>query len=90
MGTYGVIAPPLRPKTRTPCGKPCATATSTWSSATIRRVLRKDKEKGREDMWKTPPGMTGLQTLLLSMLALVDEGQALAERSGADVLRESG
>ena len=37
-------------------------------------VLREDKEVGWTDIWRTPPGMPGLQTLLPSMLALVDEG----------------
>jgi dihydroorotase-like cyclic amidohydrolase len=37
-------------------------------------VLREDKELGWADIWKTPPGMPGLQTLFASMLALVEDG----------------
>jgi dihydroorotase len=37
-------------------------------------VLREDKELGWANIWRTPPGMPGLQTLLPSMLTLVDEG----------------
>jgi len=76
MGTYGVITPPLR------CPDDQAAVQEAVRSGDIDMVvsdhspaLRKEKEKGREDIWKSPPGMTGLQTLCASMLALVDRGK---------------
>ena len=76
MGTYGVITPPLRGEDDQAAMQHAIRAgdidmvVSDHSPA-----LRKEKEKGRKDIWKSPPGMTGLQTLCLSMLALVDRGK---------------
>ena len=89
MGTYGVITPPLR------CPDDQAAVQEAVRSGDIDMVvadhspaLRKEKEKGREDIWKSPPGMTGLQTLCASMLALVDRGK-IAKRSGAGACCEN-
>ena len=76
MGSYGVITPPLRSKNDRSAVQEAARAgeidmvVSDHSPA-----LRVEKEKGRIDIWKSPPGMTGLQTLCLSMLSLVDSGK---------------
>lgn len=75
MGPYGVITPPLR------SAEDQFAVQQALRAGTIDMVvsdhspgLRNEKEKGRQDIWKSPPGMTGLQTLCLSMLALVDRG----------------
>jgi dihydroorotase len=76
MGSYGVITPPLR------SGNDRSAVQEALRAGEIDMVvsdhspaLRAEKEKGQIDIWKSPPGMTGLQTLCLSMLSLVDSGK---------------
>lgn len=75
MGPYGVIVPPIRPKAdRDALRDAVRSGGIDMVVSDHSPVLIEDKDHGWEDVWKTPPGMPGLQTLLLSMLALVDEG----------------
>jgi dihydroorotase len=76
MGAYGVITPPLRSSADRAALRAAARrgeidmAVSDHSPG-----LRAEKERGQADIWATPPGMPGLQTLCASLLALVDDGQ---------------
>lgn len=75
LGPYGVIVPPVRPKAerdalRTAIRKGEIDMVVSDHSP----VLMEDKERGWEDIWRTPPGMPGVQTMLPSMLVLVDQG----------------
>lgn len=84
MGPMGVIVPPIRPpEERDSLRAHVREGLVDMVVSDHSPVLLEDKEKGWEDIWRTPPGMTGLQTMLLSMLALVDEGIL----SIADVVR---
>ncbi|MGE0799296.1 MAG: dihydroorotase family protein [Lautropia sp.] len=75
MGPYGVIVPPIRPRADRDALRDAVRAGSIDMVVSDHSpVLIEDKDRGWEDVWKTAPGMPGLQTLLLSMLALVDEG----------------
>jgi dihydroorotase len=74
MGSYGVITPPLRSHADR------AALRAAVRSGDIDMVvsdhspgLREEKELGQLDIWKSPPGMPGLQTMCASMLALVDD-----------------
>jgi dihydroorotase len=75
FGPYGIIVPPIRARSerdrlRTALrGGEIDMVVSDHSP-----VLREDKDGGWADIWLTPPGMPGLQTLCASMLALSDEG----------------
>ena len=76
FGPYGVIVPPLRP------AKERGYLRGAVRSGDIDMVvsdhspcLREDKERGHEDIWVSPPGMPGYQTLCASMLALIDENE---------------
>jgi dihydroorotase len=76
MGTYGVITPPLRcPDDQDAVQQALRAGDIDMVVSDHSPALRKEKEKGLEDIWKSPPGMTGLQTLCVSMLALVDKGK---------------
>src|SRR5262249_3797546 len=76
MGTYGVITPPLRPVDDQAAllealrNDEIDAVVSDHSPA-----LHSEKEKGRRNIWDSPPGMTGLQTLCHSMMALIDQGK---------------
>jgi dihydroorotase len=75
MGPYGVIVPPIRSRAERDALREAVRAGSIDMVVSDHSpVLIEDKDKGWEDVWKTAPGMPGLQTLLLSMLALVDDG----------------
>ncbi len=76
LGPYGVIVPPIRSEAE------CKSLRNAIRTGEIDMVvsdhspvLREDKEIGWSDVWRTPPGMPGLQTLCASMLALVDDGE---------------
>jgi dihydroorotase len=76
MGSYGVITPPLRSH------EDRAALLDALRKGELDAVvsdhspaLRAEKEKGQQNIWDSPPGMTGLQTLCLSMMALVDQGK---------------
>lgn len=75
FGPYGIIVPPIRSRAERDAlraavgGGGIDMVVSDHSP-----VLAEDKEQGWENIWTTPPGMPGLQTLLASMLALVDAG----------------
>jgi dihydroorotase len=75
LGPYGVIVPPIRALEERDCLR-CALRDCEIDMVVSDHspVLREDKELGWADIWRTPPGMPGLQTLLASMLMLVDEG----------------
>jgi len=75
LGPYGVIVPPIRTLAeRDYLRQALRAADIDMVVSDHSPVLREDKEKGWSDIWQTPPGMPGLQTLLASMLALVDDG----------------
>lgn len=75
MGPYGVIVPPIRPRADRDALRDAVRSGSIDMVVSDHSpVLVEDKDRGWEDVWKTAPGMPGLQTLLPSMLALVDEG----------------
>jgi dihydroorotase len=75
MGAYGVITPPIRS---------ADDRAALWDAVRCGEIdivvsdhspcPRWEKELGQADIWQAPPGMTGLQTVLVSMLALVDDG----------------
>ena len=75
MGSYGVITPPFRNAEHRSAlryalrNKDIDMVVSDHSPG-----LKADKERGQRDIWKSPPGMPGLQTLCATMLALVDDG----------------
>jgi dihydroorotase len=76
LGPYGVIIPPIRTKEeREHLRDAIRKAEIDMVVSDHSPVLREDKEVGWSDVWRTPPGMPGLQTLCASMLALVDEGE---------------
>jgi dihydroorotase len=78
LGPYGIIVPPIRTRDeRNHLRKAIRSADIDMVVSDHSPVLREDKEVGWSDVWRTPPGMPGLQTLCMSMLALVDE-QALS------------
>jgi dihydroorotase len=76
LGPYGVIVPPIR-ATNERDGLRSALRSGEIDMVVSDHspALREDKDLGWSDVWRTPPGMPGLQTLCMSMLALVDDGQ---------------
>lgn len=76
MGAYGIIVPPIRGEEDRNAlldaarGELLDMVVSDHSPC-----LRVDKERGQIDIWQSPPGMPGLQTLFSSMMVLVDRGQ---------------
>ena len=75
FGPYGIIVPPIRDEgERASLRTALRTGDIDMVVSDHSPVLRSDKEVGWADIWRTPPGMPGLQTLYASMLALVDEG----------------
>jgi dihydroorotase len=75
FGPYGVIVPPIRSAAeRAALREAIRDSAIDMVVSDHSPALREDKELGWADIWRTPPGMPGLQTLLPSMLALVDEG----------------
>jgi dihydroorotase len=75
FGPYGIIVPPIRNKSeRDSLRTALRTGEIDMVVSDHSPVLREDKEQGWSDIWRTPPGMPGLQTLCASMLALVEEG----------------
>jgi dihydroorotase len=84
LGPYGIIVPPIRTsEERDSLRRALRDGEIDMVVSDHSPVLREDKEPGWADIWKTPPGMPGLQTLFASMLALVDDGAM----SLADVVR---
>jgi dihydroorotase len=84
LGPYGIIVPPIRSKPeRDALRQAVRTGAIDMIVSDHSPVLREDKELGWASIWQTPPGMPGLQTLLPSMLALVDDGHL----SLSDVVR---
>ncbi len=75
MGAYGIIVPPIRSEEdraalhQAVLGDLIDMVVSDHSPC-----LREDKERGQIDIWQSPPGMPGLQTLFSSMMLLVDRG----------------
>ena len=75
LGPYGVIVPPIRTaEERDSLRRALRDGEIDMVVSDHSPVLREDKELGWADIWRTPPGMPGLQTLLASMLMLVEEG----------------
>jgi dihydroorotase len=75
FGPYGIIVPPIRAASERASLRAALRAGAIDMVVSDHSpVLREDKEIGWNDIWRTPPGMPGLQTLFASMLALVDEG----------------
>ena len=75
FGPYGIIVPPLRTAAeRDALRKAVKAAEIDMAVSDHSPALREDKELGWADIWQTPPGMPGLQTLFHSMLTLVDDG----------------
>jgi len=75
LGPYGIIVPPIRSEyERAGLREALRNAEIDMVVSDHSPALREDKELGWADIWRTPPGMPGLQTLLASMLLLVDEG----------------
>jgi dihydroorotase len=84
LGPYGIIVPPIRSKPeRDALRQAVRTGAIDMIVSDHSPVLREAKELGWASIWQTPPGMPGLQTLLPSMLALVDDGHL----SLSDVVR---
>ena len=76
LGPYGIIIPPIRTSNeRDSLRSAVRSGEIDMVVSDHSPVLREDKELGWSDVWQTPPGMPGLQTLCVSMLALVGEGQ---------------
>lgn len=76
FGPYGIIIPPIRTSNeRNSLRSAVRSGEIDIVVSDHSPVLREDKEIGWSDVWRTPPGMPGLQTLCMSMLALVDDGQ---------------
>ncbi|MBV8510802.1 MAG: amidohydrolase family protein [Xanthobacteraceae bacterium] len=76
MGAYGVITPPLRHASERAALQDAVRAGEIDMVVSDHSPhLREDKERGQADIWTAPPGMTGLQTLCASMLALIDDGK---------------
>ncbi len=76
LGPYGIIIPPIRTSNeRDSLRSAVRSGEIDMVVSDHSPVLREDKELGWSDVWRTPPGMPGLQTLCMSMLALVDDGQ---------------
>ena len=76
FGPYGIIIPPIRTSNeRDSLRSAIRSGEIDMVVSDHSPVLREDKEIGWSDVWRTPPGMPGLQTLCMSMLALVDDGQ---------------
>jgi dihydroorotase len=75
LGPYGIIVPPIRTLgERDNLREALRTARIEMVVSDHSPVLRDAKELGWADIWKTPPGMPGLQTLCASMMVLVDDG----------------
>jgi dihydroorotase len=75
LGPYGIIVPPIRASDeRDSLRRALRDGEIDMVVSDHSPVLREDKELGWADIWKTPPGMPGLQTLFASMLALVEDG----------------
>lgn len=75
FGPYGIIVPPIRSRAeRDRLREALRLHRLDMVVSDHSPVLPEDKERGWEDIWRTLPGMPGLQTLLGSMLWLVDEG----------------
>jgi dihydroorotase len=75
MGPYGIIVPPIRSAFEREALRHAVRSGSLDMVVSDHSpVLVEDKDRGWADIWKTAPGMPGLQTLLPSMLALVDDG----------------
>jgi dihydroorotase len=75
FGPYGIIVPPIRAASeRANLRMALRAGDIDMVVSDHSPVLREDKEIGWADIWRTPPGMPGLQTLYPSMLVLVDEG----------------
>jgi dihydroorotase len=75
LGPYGIIVPPIRRREdRDGLRRAVRDGDIDMVVSDHSPVLREDKELGWADIWKTPPGMPGLQTLFASMMALVDDG----------------
>jgi dihydroorotase len=76
LGPYGIIIPPIRTQAeRDNLRKALRSGEIDMVVSDHSPALREDKELGWSNIWRTPPGMPGLQTLCISMLALVDDGQ---------------
>jgi dihydroorotase len=76
LGPYGIIVPPIRTSNeRDSLRAAVRSGEIDMVVSDHSPVLREDKELGWRDIWQTPPGMPGLQTLSMSMMALVDDGQ---------------
>ena len=76
LGPYGIIVPPIRSQSeRDALRRRLQRAEIDMVVSDHSPVLREDKELGWANIWRTAPGMPGLQTLLLSMLTLVDGGE---------------
>jgi dihydroorotase len=76
MGSYGVITPPLRGHTdQAALLEAVRNGELDMVVSDHSPALRAEKERGQRNIWDSPPGMTGLQTLCLSMMALVDQGK---------------
>jgi dihydroorotase len=74
MGPYGVITPPIRHRDEQEhLVRGVASGEIDMVVSDHSPALKAEKEKGWKNIWDTPPGMTGLQTLIYSMLKLVDE-----------------
>jgi dihydroorotase len=74
MGAYGVITPPIREEDdRAGLRKAIQDGLVNMVVSDHSPASRREKEKGQLDIWKSPPGMTGLQTLMLSMMKLIED-----------------
>jgi dihydroorotase len=89
MGPYGVIVPPMRTRAdRDHLRAALRVGQIGMVVSDHSPVLREDKDLGWQDIWATAPGMPGFQTLLLSLLHLVDQGLLSLQdvaRVGAEV-----
>jgi len=75
MGPFGIIVPPIRgAEDRAALREAVLGDLLDMVVSDHSPVLRVDKERGEDDIFVTPPGMPGLQTLFYSMMVLVDRG----------------
>lgn len=75
MGPYGIIVPPIRTEDdRAALRDAVLDDLVDMVVSDHSPCLREEKERGDDDIFQSPPGMPGLQTLFASMMVLVDRG----------------
>jgi dihydroorotase len=74
--SYGVITPPIRSvEDQVALQMAIRNGEVNMVVSDHSPALKREKEKGQLNIWDSPPGMTGLQTFCLSMMALIGQGK---------------